>query len=403
MKLLSTFASQAAVAINEAYLFEQTKRKITELSVLYDISSRLSLADNPEEILARILSSLQKIMPADFCLWWGYNEKRNRLFLKQAEGLQNGTLDLELALTSKDIADQNRIQSKIENRLRTYNSFNFSSLICISLTTEKALNGVFCVGSLKNGNLLKDYEYLVSIVASQTAFLYERQKAIQNAGRLMAMGRMVSEISHDLKKPLTNIKGSLQILKEKWTEDKVRETFLDTAEKEVIHLNQLVKELVDFSHPKGYSQEKKSIFPILEKALDLISTQMNGQKVSLEKHYSSHLYPVFFNENQILEVFLNLFFNALESMPQGGKLKVSLKTEVRKTQKYLGVEITDSGCGIARENLDRIFERYFTTKEGGTGLGLSIVERTMLAHNGKVLVKSQPGQGSCFKLLFPLT
>ncbi|MCK4301706.1 MAG: hypothetical protein KAW91_02975, partial [candidate division Zixibacteria bacterium] len=111
------------------------------------------------------------------------------------------------------------------------------------------------------------------------------------------------------------------------------------------------------------------------------------------------------NKNQIIETLLNLFINALDAMPNGGRLSVLGMVEKPEHKKinYLALKVSDTGVGIKEENLSRIFDRYYTSKETGTGLGLAVVERIVSAHSGTLRVESVEGEGTTFTLYFPLT
>jgi signal transduction histidine kinase len=261
-----------------------------------------------------------------------------------------------------------------------------------------------CVGNSAGQVITQSQKELVSIVASQAASVYERQKALLNATRLITMGNLVSEISHDLKKPLTNIKSSLQILREKKLAEENREELLSSAEQEVMRLAELVKELVNFSKPESYQPERKPMAAILDKAVKLIEPDLSNKKIEMLKQYDSDLPSLLVNEKTILEVFLNILINALESMPKGGQLTVAAKVELdeERGEKFLKISIADTGCGMSKETLDRIFERYFTTKEGGSGLGLAVVDRVIKAHNGFIKVESKSGKGTSFQVFLPL-
>ena len=104
-------------------------------------------------------------------------------------------------------------------------------------------------------------------------------------------------------------------------------------------------------------------------------------------------------------MFLNLFLNALDAMPNGGTLTVRglVERPEHKKSDYLAIKVIDSGAGIKKEHLSRVFDRYFTTKDTGTGLGLAVVDRIMSAHNGTVRVESEEGKGACFTVYFPYT
>jgi signal transduction histidine kinase len=242
------------------------------------------------------------------------------------------------------------------------------------------------------------------LIISQASGLYEREKALLNATRLLTMGNMISEISHDLRKPLTNIKGWIQILGEKWPEVTDDADFFKMVEEEIHRLNDLVKELVDFSKPHKYETEIRDIRSIIRRAAELIGPELRKKKIRFSDTYAECNYEIAVNKNQILEVFLNLFLNAADALEDGGELTVTgrIGRPSFKNIDYLAVIISDNGHGIKKENLPKIFDRYYTTKESGTGLGLAVVERIMAAHGGTLTVESDIGKGTDFTLYFPL-
>jgi signal transduction histidine kinase/DNA-binding response OmpR family regulator len=406
LRLLITFAAQVAIAIDDAFHFEQSKKKIEELSILYQIASTLSTLENFEKIADFIFDRIKKITSVDFALWFGWSEKEQKLNLNFYQGLENNTgRDLQIPLEKEEILDSDKLNAKIKEKLKE--NLNLSpyldSLTSFSIIAEGTLHGVFMVGNRKYKPISEDQKHLISIIASQSASFYERQKAILNASRLLTMGSMISEISHDLKKPLTSLKGTLQLLKEKWTDTKAKDDIFIMLEQEIFRLNDLVKEIVNFSNPHKYELEKKDIRLTLDRALNLVKRDLDTRKIDLKRDYQE-IPPVFVNENEMMEVFLNIILNAIEAMPEGGELRVSLKPvkeESKNRGSFLQICITDSGHGIAPKNLSRIFERYFTTKKEGTGLGLAVVERIVKAHGGVVSVQSELGQGTSFFVNLP--
>ena len=410
LRLLTTFASQAAIAIDDAHHFEQTKKKIGELSILYEIASTLSTLENFEKISDFIFERIKKIMGVDFALWFGWSEKEKQLSLDFCRGLENKRVDsknashFQISLEKQEILDSDKLNSKIKGKLKE--NFNLSpyldSVASFPIIAEGMLHGVLSVGNRKHQIISEEEKHLISIIASQSASIYERQKSILNATRLLTMGNMVSEITHDLKKPLTNIKGVLQLLKERWSDTDAKEEFFDMVEQEIFRLNELAKEIVNFSNPNKYELEKKDIRHTLDRALNLVKPDLDTRKIDLKIDYQE-VPHVFINENEIMEVLLNIILNAIEAMPEGGELGVSLKPdqESKNGAQFLQIGIADTGCGIAPENLSRIFDRYFTTKKEGTGLGLCVVERIIKAHGGRVSVKSEPGKGTSFFVNLP--
>jgi signal transduction histidine kinase/DNA-binding response OmpR family regulator/putative methionine-R-sulfoxide reductase with GAF domain len=410
LRLLTTFASQAAIAIDDAHHFEQTKKKIEELSILYEIASTLSTLESFEKISDFIFERVKRIMGVDFALWFGWSEKEKQLSLDFCQGLENKRTDsknashFQISLEKQEILDSDKLNAKIKEKLKE--NFNLSpyldSVASFPIIAEGMLHGVLSVGNREHRTISEEEKHLISIIASQSASVYERQKSILNATRLLTMGSMVSEITHDLKKPLTNIKGVLQLLKEKWSDTDAKEKFFDMVEQEIFRLNELAKEIVNFSNPHKYELEKKDIRHTLDRALNLVKPDLDTRKIALKIDYQE-VPHVFINENEIMEVLLNIILNAIEAMPEGGELGVSLRPDQKSKNgaQILQIGIADTGCGIAPENLSRIFDRYFTTKKEGTGLGLTVVERIVKAHGGFVSVKSEPGKGTSFFVNLP--
>ncbi len=408
LQLLITFASQASVAIESAYIFEQMKRKNQELNLLYDITTGVSHLQDFREIASFIFAKLKKLLSLDFCFWldWEPETEKISLGFQESNHKRFRIKELQLNLKKKEIGDLKKLRTKLYLHLKPYFEADFKTehLVVVPILTEGTLQGIFCLGNQKSQVLSESDYNLISIVASQSASVYEREKAILNATRLVTMGNMISEISHDLKKPLTNIKGSLQILRQKNTLNRETQKLLDSTEEEIFRLTELVKELVNFSNPGKYQPERKALLPILEKAISLVESDSISGKIVIKKDLALDLPPVFVNEKEILESFLNLIFNAIESMPQGGELQVRAKQTFLTEQKkeFIQVTISDQGMGIAKENLPKIFERYFTTKDGGTGLGLAVVDRIIKAHNGLIRVESKPQVGTTFEVFLPI-
>jgi signal transduction histidine kinase/DNA-binding response OmpR family regulator/putative methionine-R-sulfoxide reductase with GAF domain len=404
LRLLTTFASQAAIAIDDAHHFEQSKKKIGELSILYEIASTLSTLESFERISDFIFERVKEIAAIDFALWFEWSEKENLLGLTFCQGMKHAKNDLQIPLEKSQILDPDKLNTKIKENLKRDSDLSphLDSATSFPIIAEGQLHGVLSVGSRRRATISEDQKTLISIISSQAASLYERQRSILNATRLLTMGNMVSEITHDLKKPLTNIKGTLQLLREKWSDGEAKEEFFDMVEQEIFRLNELAKEIVNFSNPNKYELEKKNIRLTLDRALNLVKRDLDSRKINLKKDYQD-VPPIFVNENEIMEVLLNIILNSVEAMSEGGELRVSLEfhQDPKKKGQFVQICIADTGCGIDQENLHRIFDRYFTTKKEGTGLGLAAVERIVKAHGGFVSVKSKPGRETSFFVNLP--
>ncbi len=406
LRLLTTFASQAAMAIDDAYHFEENTKKIKELSVLYRIAIYLSTLDQTTNLADFVFEQLKQIMPIDFGLWFDFDQKQQVLSLTFQKGCPEEITDtirnLKIDFKDVEISNADGLNNRIRQGLCSFPGLkeHLETLHSTSMLVEDTLHGVFCFGNHHHTSIPKEHADLVSIVASQVSSIYERQRSILNASRLVTMGNMLSEISHDLKKPLTNIKGSLQLLR-----DKKKDEYLSGAEEEIKHLTDLVKELVDFSNPNKYELTQTDIRCVVERALNLVKNDLQASKIELRTDYQEGLPMIFSNQNEVLEVILNIILNAIESMPKGGKLGIDISKQYisQREAEFLKISIQDTGCGIPQENLSRIFSRYFTTKKEGTGLGLAIVDRVIKAHGGFAQVESEPEKGTVFSIHFPLS
>ena len=245
---------------------------------------------------------------------------------------------------------------------------------------------------------------IAAIAVSQAATVYERQQDALNTTRITTMGNMISEIAHDLRKPLTNLKGSLQLLQQRHPEFAGEEPFYASAEQEIHHLSDLIRELVEFSNPVRYPLDRVALQSPLGRALKLIESEAVRMKVSVHTDFAPHPINVRGQESEIVQALLNVLHNAVDSMTDGGALTVRSFVGRPQGQKenYAAVAIRDTGPGIDSAEHARIFARHFTTKSTGSGLGLAIVERILQAHNGFIELVSEPGAGTEFTLFFPL-
>ena len=214
------------------------------------------------------------------------------------------------------------------------------------------------------------------------------------------MGKMISEICHDLKKPLTNIKGNMQVYRDK-IKGKEAASFFASSENELNRLNDLVMEIVDFANPNMYNTSKENLKDIIIKAAKLLERDLAKKNIKLTIKQDDNVPRIKINSKEIFEASLNIMLNAIESMDDGGRLAVDINLHPAG-EPYVRIAFSDTGCGIPQEEIYRIFDRYHTTKESGTGLGLAIVERVVEAHNGRVDVESKVGEGTTFKVDLPI-
>ncbi|MFQ5452799.1 MAG: nitrogen regulation protein NR(II), partial [Candidatus Zixiibacteriota bacterium] len=353
--------------------------------------------------------------------WFNWDEENKILIVDGAYGIpdipltNSGKIDLreikwdDLILKpfdkKVDFHDIGAVTKALASKL-TKNNFLPSpknGYMAIPIFKYGDLAHIFYLGANSNSIYSEEDISLAKLIISQSAILFEKEKSLLNATRLLTMGNMISEISHDLRRPLTTIKGGLQIIKKRKSEIFQNSELLKNVEDEVYRMNELVRELVDFSNPQKYQTEKVDLRLIINKTSEMVKPDLRKQHIQFQTEFGEADWSVIVNKNQILEVFINLFINAIEAMPKGGQLSINGLVEVppHKKVEYLALHISDTGVGIKKKNLSKIFDRYFTSKQTGTGLGLAVVERIISAHNGTLKVTSKDGKGTTFSVYFP--
>ncbi|MBD3170071.1 MAG: response regulator [candidate division Zixibacteria bacterium] len=414
LHLLETFASHAAIAIVNAELFEENQIKLKELTILHRIATRLSSSKTESEVFLALFQGIKSIVEADFCYIFTLEDDNISLKITFAED-SNSEMSRALESIQLKLPDEVVNEDNINEKINWINGFfkelyhektgkQLEAVIVVPVSVESSLSGILAVGNYNEEPYLETKERLISIIASQTASLYERQRSVINGSKLLTMGKMVSELTHDLKKPLTNIRGTLQVLGTKWENDGAPREFLDSAMQEVDRLTYLVKEMLDFADPGRYKRTERDIIPMIERSLALLDVDIRKSNIQVIKDFTDNPPKILINETEVFETLINLILNAIESMPDGGKLEISIKRVKPENNPtpHLRIGISDEGCGIPREKLNHIFERYYTTKENGTGLGLALVERVLRSHDGNIYVESELNQGTTFYLDFPI-
>ena len=226
----------------------------------------------------------------------------------------------------------------------------------------------------------------------------EREREVMRSDQLAMVGQLAAGVAHELRNPLTSVKMLVQHgLREGELQGLAAED-LAIIEREIRRMERILQQFLDFARPVKPTRRPLSLAAIVRRALALVEVRARKQSVQLHFHEPSVALIVEADEDQLQQLVLNLILNALDLMPAGGTLSITLD---RPNAQQCEVHVSDTGPGIAAELLPRLFDPFVSTKETGIGLGLAVSHRIALSHGGTLSAANQPGGGARFSLTLP--
>jgi two-component system sensor histidine kinase PilS (NtrC family) len=213
---------------------------------------------------------------------------------------------------------------------------------------------------------------------------------------------MAAGLAHDLRNPLLSISGSIQMLQRDLKLDSTDERLMNVILRAKDQLENLIKNFLIFARTTTRDRGEMPVNEILDEALDALKEVPDwNDNIEVRRAYQK-VPPIFGNRTEVRQTLWNILVNAIQSMPDGGRLSIETSTlPGQNGQGFVQVRIADSGCGIERERLDKVVEPFYTTKEGGTGLGLAIVSRIVESHGGVMSIESEVQRGTTCAVTFP--
>ncbi len=226
------------------------------------------------------------------------------------------------------------------------------------------------------------------------------RREIERSQRLASVGRLAAGVAHEIRNPLSSIKGFATYFKQRYQDVPEDQQTAGIMIQEIDRLNRVVSQLLEFARPVTVSPKPTSLKGLVKDSLKLIERQAQDKQIAINTRNSVDIDEVKIDPDRVNQVLLNLYLNAIEAMRPGGKLGIEIFDSERNGG--LNIRISDTGHGIAAEDLPKIFDPYFTTKSSGTGLGLAIAHNIVEALGGTIEVKSKADKGTTFTLTIPL-
>ena len=245
----------------------------------------------------------------------------------------------------------------------------------------------------------QQYMGKVLLISDVTEIRSLEQRMRENE-RLAAVGRMAGGVAHEVRNPLSSIKGLALLLKNKFAAGSKEQDTADLLIQETERMNRTITEMLSFTRPIALHLGRVDLAALLQRSLQLIKTEAVDNHIETTLEVERELLPVSGDIDRLQQVMMNVLLNAMQAMEQGGRLMVTLAN--KEGDRSVELRISDTGEGIAAELLPQVFYPYFTTKQGGTGIGLSISQKIISDHGGSIELESEPGTGTTVIILLPV-
>ena len=406
------------------------KRKLFDLYTLFEISRNLSGLLEIDRLLDHLLLTAigqlgigsatviidREATDPDLATWRSKGvvpPKGTRVRISKAGAMLRRLEAVRMPL----MRDQIELLPGTDLQDRTTMKVFEAAMVCPMLLKEQ-LRGILIVSRRLSGSSFSenDKEFLSILinhfsVAVDNARLYESERAanlrlreaqaqLLHSEKLAAMGRLSATIAHEVNNPLGIIKNYLHLMR---TAEEPKETTaenLKIVSEEVDRIADIVRRLLDFHRPASPGVQELDLWQVIDDCLKLMRQSHHNRHVEVILPATREVAPVKANGEELKQVFLNLFMNALDAMPVGGRLTVN----VLRRRTSLLAQVADTGTGVAPEHMPQLFEPFFTTKQEGqgTGLGLYVCYGIIKRHGGRISVRNRPDGGAVFNVRLPL-
>lgn len=427
-QLLEELAIQAAGVIQNTWLYEQLRLKARLFESLISVGQTINSTLNLDDALKVVTREACALMEATMCSLLLLDDTRQWLDLRASHGagpvyLKKPRLSVDDSLLGIVVRRKKPLQVEnvqVSTRYQNVDVARREGLV--SLLSVPLVFGAQAIGTLsvytRELHVFSNEEIRIlsaladlSAIAIEKARLYERvvdiEEQMRQNEKLSALGLLAAEVAHEIRNPLTVLKMLYHSLDLKFPSRDPRARDAQVIAEKMEHLNRIVEQILDFARTVEPRMVPVNANTLIDELGLLTRHKLTQQRIQLRRELEPELPELLADPAQLEQTFLNLILNAVEAMPNGGKLTITTSAvrvppdSARPT--HVAIEFKDTGHGMTKEQRQRAFGSLLnTTKARGTGLGLAIVSRVVDAHRGHVKVKSTPGRGTTIQIVLPL-
>jgi signal transduction histidine kinase len=389
--------------------------------VFRDIIRAMYSTTSLQEVLQVVVTKSAEVLDAKGALLRILNRESNQFDVRAACGLGERYLSKGPVTTEKLLSDPSELHQvkiisdiwhapRVEYPQEAWNE-GIRMIIDVPLAVTEQMTGLIRIYLTERRGFSDDELDFILTVAEQCACIIERVQLMENQqaqfdhlatrmDKMSSLGRMAAGIAHEINNPLAGILLYSSNMCKKVPPGGRLEEGLNIIVNETQRCKTIIQGLLEFARDREPQKVLANINDIMQTALGIVENEFRLRHVDLEMDLAQDMVKTFLDENQIEQVFINLVLNALHAIEKNGRITVLSAVDSEKNK--IRVEITDDGCGIAADDIKKIFEPFYSTKAKGTGLGLAVSYGIVKNHQGDIRAFSVPGKITRFRIEFPI-
>jgi len=424
LKILTLLTNEATRVVNQLWFIRQLQVKNEQLQSLVRTGQNLVTKRDLGELLASLTRHARRIMGCRLCALFLTNEDGETLTLSASADENDQPIEffaenLKVGETAVGVAIQRRKQIEVHDLPRTeehhFKSFSADnrlvSMLSTPLVVEDETIGVLNAYTSQSHRFNNDEKQIMAALASQGAVaihnsrLYSRvfasEEVLRRNERLTTLGLLAAEIAHEIRNPLTVLTLLFESLTLDFAEDDPRHRDMEIIQDKLRNLEEIVSRVLSFGKNRSEMHSRWPLCRLVEDVVRLMRLKLEQNHITVEMDLAKEEIHVELNRGQLQQAILNLLFNALQAMPEGGTIRVETAETQRDGMNWATITLRDTGTGVPAEIQGKIFDSFLTARSEGTGLGLSITKRILKAHRGDIELLETGKKGTAFRLWLP--